>query len=204
MNPELLSLPWAVQVALASGYAAYILAYTGLREHHRALDTTFTALVFSLVATAVIAIMRDSFAPIVTGASAFAASVAVGLVWRKWGRPALRWSIRKPDLSWSDDAPSALASLTSNNQYLVSQVAVLLDDGTWPRCDETGRFNDAPFGPCLFGPQGDVALYLTHEEPAGSSEKVLSTVRDAYWGDRITYVPAGRIRQITIRHQRIR
>ena len=39
MNAELLNLPWQIQVSLASGYAGYMLAYTGMRENHRTIDS---------------------------------------------------------------------------------------------------------------------------------------------------------------------
>lgn len=35
MDEKLLSLPWQIQVSLGSGYAAYMLAYAGIREHPR-------------------------------------------------------------------------------------------------------------------------------------------------------------------------
>ena len=79
---------------------------------------------------------------------------------------------------------------------------MLLDDGTWLRCDDTSKFNDAPYAPCLIGPSGDVALYLTHEEPPGGPAKEMTTVIDAHYGDRLTYVPANRVRRLTVRHMR--
>jgi hypothetical protein len=52
----------------------------------------------------------------------------------------------------------------------------------------------------LLGLNGDVALYLTHEEAADGKVKTLATVRDPGYGDRITYVPASHVKRITIRH----
>ncbi|WP_156332427.1 hypothetical protein [Rhodopseudomonas sp. AAP120] len=203
MNAELLNLSWQIQVALASGYSAYMLAYFGLRHAHKQIDTIFIALVFSLMASGVISALgsREGFeSPILQGGTAFIATSAAAMIWRKWGRRLLGVFLRFVDMSWSDNDPSALITLTSSTEYFVSQIAVQLDDGTWLRCDDTSKFKGAPFYPCLIGPAGDIAFYLTHEEPIGQKAKELSSVRDLHYGDRLTYIPAQRIKQITVRH----
>ena len=48
---DLLKLLWDLQVPLAGGYAAYVLAYTGLRDRQKTVDVAFISLVFSLIAT---------------------------------------------------------------------------------------------------------------------------------------------------------
>jgi len=53
----LLNLPWNIQIALASGYAAYLLGYRGVRAAHKAIDIAFITLVFGLVATGVIVLL---------------------------------------------------------------------------------------------------------------------------------------------------
>jgi hypothetical protein len=176
-------------------------AYSGLRGHHRTIDIAFITLVFSLVATATFA-LTPAWGVIGKCLVAFISSIATAVIWRKWGRSIVRFLLRLANISWSDDDPSALATLSANSTFPVTQIAVLLDDGTWLRCDDTRQFNDAPYGPCLLGPNGDVALYLTHEEQPGQQAKSLETVRDPNLGDRITYVPASRIRRITFRHKK--
>lgn len=197
----LLSLPLGIQIALGSGCAAYFVAYSGIRDRHRTIDIAFITLVFSLASSATFA-LTSSWGWIEKGFVAFICPVVIALIWRKWGRNALRALLRASNISWSDDDPSALATLSSNSRFRVSQVAVLLDDGTWLSCDDTRQFNDAPYGPCLFGPNGDVALYLTHEEPPGEEARDMQTTRNPDYGDRITYIPAARIRRITLRHMK--
>jgi hypothetical protein len=199
MNPDVLNLPWEVQVSLASGYVAYLLAFAGLRWRHSAIDVAFITLVFGLIATDSLVFTNNHHA-VVAGTVAFAAACVSGFIWRKWGRSASRSLLRGVNLTWSDDHWSALDTLCGNSAHPVSQVAVLLDDGTWLRCDDTSKFNEVPFAPCLLGPTGDVALYLTHEEMADGSVRELSSVLNADYGARITYVPAARIRRITLRH----
>ncbi len=198
-NLEVLKLPWEIQTALASGYAAYMLAYTGIRMRHSAIDTAFITLVFSLIATLVL-LLTSTAGAIIGVPAAFLSTCTVGFVWRKWGRSAYRAFLRYFDLTWADDDQSALETLLANSKHRVYQVGVLLDDGTWLRCDDTTKFSDAPFGSCLLGPAGDVALYLTHIEPNGADPQEMKTVRDPKYGDRITYVPASRIKMITLRH----
>ena len=199
MDLDFLKLPWEIQVALASGYASYALAYTGLRNRQRTIDIAFLSLVFSVPATMIFGVLASK-SPAITVPLAFVAAFAVALIWRKFLRPLMFPVLRKLNITWADDDPSALATLSGNSKFGVTQIAVMLDDGTWLRCDDVRKFEHAPFWPYILGPNGDVALYLTHEEPAGGEAKALSTVRDPYYGDRITYVPASRIKQIAIRH----
>lgn len=195
MNAELLNLPWQIQVSLGSGYAAYVLAYIGLRDRHRPIDTALITLAFGLIATAVLFLVGEE-KPGWGSVGAFAACCISGMAWRKLGRPFIRGIVRSLDISWMDDDPSALATLSSNTQHHVTQIAVQLDDGTWLRCDDVSQFSGAPFAPFLLGPNGDVALYLTHE-----GDKEQPTTRNADYGDRITYIPASRVRCINIRQQ---
>jgi hypothetical protein len=110
----------------------------------------------------------------------------------------LKWFLRATNISWTDDDPSALASLMANTKYRMMQISVKLDDDTWLRCDELNRFANAPFGPCKVGPNGDVAMYLTHEESKEGQERELQFVQDEEYGDRITYIPASKIKIINL------
>lgn len=201
MNAELHNLPWHIQVTLASGYAGYLMAYVGLRESHKTIDTAFIVLAFGLVATATLWLL-SAYPPLASGAAAFVSTCAAAFAWRKWGISILHWFYRKANLSWGNDDPTALATLTRSTRFYVTQIGVLLDDGTWLTCEDASKFADAPFGPCVIGPTGDIGLYLTAEEKPDGTSRQLSTVRNDHYGDRITYIPAARIRQITFRHRR--
>lgn len=68
-------------------YAAYMLAYSGIRLRHTAIDTAFRTLVLSLVATAALALAAYyAVAPLAAGPIALVAACVSGLVSRKWGR----------------------------------------------------------------------------------------------------------------------
>lgn len=198
---ELLRLPWSIQLAVGSGYASYAVAYAGIRGHHGAMDVTAITVVFSLVASVALWVGTGlHLGPIVAGGIAFTASLVAGVIWRKWGRDLYRWLLKASDISWADDDPSVLATFAANTRVRVSQIAVQTDDGTWLSCDDTTKFQGAPFGPLCLGQDGGVAFYLTHEERPGEPPRALTTVQDGYYGARITYIPPDQIRRIAVRH----
>lgn len=200
---DLLKLPWDLQVPLASGYAAYVLAYTGLRDRQKTVDVAFISLVFSLIATGVLALaVTRGVGPVQASALAFAVTVVSGVLWRRLGRPFIGWSLRAANITWANDDPSALATLSENTKCYVTQVAVQLDDGSWLSCQSALDFAHAPFGPFQLGPNGDIALYVTDLTEADGTDKPQLTLRDPNYGDRITYVPAVRIKRITVRYLR--
>lgn len=200
INQEILSLPWAIQVALGSGYAAYLFAYVGIRDNHKTIDTAFIAITFGLVASIVLTISSKWLLPIPAGCLAFLCTIAAGALWRRYGRKILRSILRCFDISWSDDAPSSLATIQHDTETYVSQISVQLIDGSWLRCDDTRQFSSAPFGPCVIGQDGSVSLYLTHTNDPTGAVKQVTTTSDPNFGDRISYVPASQIRQINLRH----
>lgn len=199
MSPDdLMNLPWQMQVALASGYAAYMLSSTGIRQHHSAIETTLSSLLFGLIATVVLKVFGGSN-PIAAGGAAFFASCAFALIWRKYLSSGIYRVLRAANLTWSDDKPSVWATIMSNSKNPVSQISVLVDDGTWLRCHQTTCFADLPFGPCQLGATGDVALFVTHVVRPGGKEEAIEDISNDGYGHQITYVPASRICRVAIR-----
>jgi hypothetical protein len=195
-NGEILGLPLDVQIVLASGYAAYAIAYVGLRDRHRPVDIAFISLIFSLGASFFLWSL-SSWGLAVSAIIAFMASLAAGIGWRKFGRPYIFPVLRFCKITFSDDAPSALASVSDNMKY-VTQIAVLLDDDTWLICDNAAQFNNSPLGPFHIGPNGDIAMYVMQiNQPDGQSRK---QTHDSAAGDKITYIPASRIKRFSIRY----
>jgi hypothetical protein len=201
MPTDILGQPWQIQAALAFGYLAYVASYTGIRVHHGTVHIAFITIVFSFLATLTFFFLgARSVAWQLLGA--FVACGSAAVVWRACGRDLFSGFMHGTDLSWSNDDPSALFTLTGRTRHKITQVAVLLDDGTWLRCDDVNKFKDAAYWPCLIGPAGDVALYLTHEESPGSPAKEMKTVVNDHYGDRLTYVPANRVKRLTVRFTR--
>ena len=198
MPTDLLSLSWTLQVALGSGYSAYIIAYRGIRLHHAARDTLFISLVFSLVASAGLYCLRG-INPVLSGTIAFLLTLASGILWRLVGSRILATVLRALNITWSDDTPSAWVRLQENSEYPLSQISVLLKDGTWLHCNDTAKFNDAPYSPAVLGTNGDVLMYLTSVKKTGVEEKEQTTVLDPSYGARLTYIPSSEIARLNVR-----
>lgn len=199
---KLFELPTQIQLTLASGYAAYMLSYVGIRSHHTGVETTFLALVYGLIATAAFSFLRSHNVPIAAAiAAGFFVTCVAGIFWRIKGRKWYIYLIRKTKFSQSDDDPSAWASIIFDDSNYVFQIAVTLDDGTVFGCDDTRRFENSPFGPCKMGPDGDVAMYVTHLTKPDRDTREQDEVVDEYYGDLITFIPSTKIKCITMRHK---
>ncbi len=193
---EFLDLPWQILVAIGGGHLGYRLAYIGQRFGHTQSDIVFLSLAFALLPALAIALLAR-FDAVVVGSVAVAAGLVGGLVWRWPARPAIAFILRYFNISWANDDVSALATLSNNSKWYVSAVAIQLDNGEWVECRDTSMFERSPFGAVTWGPSGDIALYATHV-----SDKDQITTLDAVEGDRITYIPASRVRKLTLRHKR--
>jgi hypothetical protein len=200
MNPELLKVPVAIQIALAAGYLAYLVAYAGIRQHHTAADATFKSIIFSTATSAVL--LWKPFVPYVNEAVAVLAALACGLVWRSVGIKASQSVLRSTGISWADDVPNAWLTITALRTDLrPSQIAVDIEGGRTLCCDDTTVFADAPYGPCVYGLDGSIAFYVTAERRPDGRWTEHTDIRTTQ-GDRLTYVPASAIKRVEIRNWR--
>lgn len=198
MDEKLLSLPWQIQLALGSGYLAYQIAYAGIRQHHSATDTIFRAFAFGLVGTAVI--LWAPLKPIYLEVVAFSSTLIAGVLWRWIGMEWTRKLLSMTNVSWSDDIQSAWTTITATRTDVrPSQIVVDLDDGRTLLCEDTRRFANAPFGPCVYGLDGSVALYVTDEMRSDGTWIEKPDVENSEHGPLITYIPATSIRRVEIR-----
>lgn len=200
IKPELLNLPWATLLTLASGYAGYYVAHLGVREHHKPIDVTFNTLVFGFLAAFVYAYCRRQSDDILAASAvAFVSAVFLGGCWSKWGRDAFEGLLRRAGVSFSDDLPSAWSALF-RSKAVGRQLSVKLRDGTWLRCEDVHVFAKQPNGPCVFGTKGDLLMYVTHWQGPGETEFApCGSVIDSEWGAEITYLPADQIARIDYR-----
>lgn len=198
MNEKLLSLPWQIQLSLASGYLAYLVAYAGIRQHHTATDTIFRSFSFGLVGTALI--LWAPLLPVWLELTAVASTLVAGALWRWKGMSWAKTALGTTNITWADDIPTAWLTITALRTDLrPSQIAVDLDNGRTLVCDDTRRFESAPFGPCIFGLDGSVALYVTAERRDDGTWIEKDDVEDPYDGPRITYIPSGAIKRVELR-----
>jgi hypothetical protein len=218
MNSEIWTLPFEVQLVLASGYAAYFLSYIGIREHHKTVEIVFIVFVYGLITklsfgffqTAIPTLFDENshighifsrnISFVLSAILAFTLTVLTGYLWRKFGRKFVRSHLRKSDYSWSNDDPTSWRTITSSTDFWFTQVSVQMKDGTWLECRDTNQYKDHPHGPMTLGQNGDIALYVTDITQPNDTEAVAETnVIDTDWGSRLKYVPSGEIKSITFR-----
>jgi hypothetical protein len=201
MKPELMNLPWATLLTLACGYAGYYIANVGIREHHKAIDVTFSTLVFGFFGAFLYTAVRLYSAADILTASAvtFFFAILLGGLWSRFGRAALKACLRKSRTSYSDDLPSAWIALFEASTT-ASQLSVKLKDGSWIKCENLDLFKGLPNGPCVLGGKGDLLMYVTHFQgkDADEFEACSDTIND-YYGSEITYIPATEIVRLDFR-----
>jgi hypothetical protein len=203
MSAELLNLPWSALLTLASGYAAYFVANTGLRDHHKAIDVAFSTLVFGFFGAFAYEFMLRVLAWSLLPSSvvAFFFAVIFGGLWRKFGRKLLSSTLRLTDVSHSDDLQSAWRSLFDITSVHATQLSVQLKNGTWLQCDDLARFASAPNGPCVLGASGDILMYVTDSRQPGEVAIVNDAVEFTGWGQEVTYIPASEIARVDLRRK---
>lgn len=198
MPTDLFKLSFAVQLAVASGYLAYLISYAGIRQHHTAADAILKSFAFGIIASAM---MSYGYQSIITPFIAFALTIAIGILWRWKGMSAWSDLARKAGISWSDDIPTAWLSITATRtDSSPSQVAVEMNDGRILFCDDTRLFGDCHQGPVTFGLSGDVAMYVTDECRPDGEWVAKDDPRHPDQGDLITYVPVSQIKRVELRY----
>ncbi|MFI8667133.1 hypothetical protein ACIGGE_11915 [Qipengyuania sp. NPDC077410] len=197
---DIAALPWQLQLVLASGYCAYLVAFVGLKHTHKAADTIFGTLAFGLVALALLGLIPATVHWLLTGAIAFGASVIAAVLWRWMIRQRLRDLFRNSGYSTADNTPSAWDRLLEGGYKGATQLTVELEDGRYLYCSDAERAGKHPFGPFILGTSGDVLLYVDSSKNADGKE--LDHTAAAFageWGNLLTYVPSSSIRKLSIR-----
>lgn len=204
MQTQLLELPWHIQLALAAGYAGYLVAYLGARSHHRTHDVVFLSLLFSLIASSVYSASKAASAGLIQAtALAVSCTIFAGIFWRKWGCVWWQKFIRTLNIAHSDDTISALGGLQLRTDTELTGVAVCLADGSWLMCDDTSAFSRCAYPAFTIGEKGDVLMYVSSQcDPTGENKNLESTLHEAY-GDRLTYIPSDRISRINMRFRKV-
>lgn len=207
MNPDTLntvaSLPWNLQIVLGSGYLAYLLAYFGLRHQHKPVDAIFLTISFGAVATLVVWALPGVIFP-ARLTLAFLASIATAILWRVWGRDALRNILRKTGYSWADDTNSAWEHLQECTDAHPIQLTVETSDGWHYFCTDTTKLKAFPFNPYILGTSGDVLMYADYTQgPTDDEPKYKADLIDPHHGANVTYLPASQVRRVMIRYNQI-
>lgn len=202
---NLLDLPFETLVVLAAGYMAYRLAFTGRDRSHKTADVVFTTVVFALIAKALFGLLATAglggwryLIAVIT----VAGTLGAGALWRAILSSWVFHFWRKIRVSASDRHQTAWETIIANEKLKPTQLVVRKKDGSAVMCERLGDFSEQPFGPCLYGHDGSIAVYVTSYRLAGVDEWVDADPTEAEWGSMITYIPASEISEISIRNTR--
>ncbi|HEV7434350.1 MAG TPA: hypothetical protein VGO22_05715 [Pseudorhizobium sp.] len=202
MEFDLANLPWATLLTLASGYSGYYVANIGVRDHHKAIDVTFSALVFGFFGTMVYLFALGwgwniGFASL----GAFLSATVLGGIWSRWGRSALNWILRKTSISHNDDLATAFDALITETRTDATQLSVKVGDDLWLMCDNVAKFANHPNGPFVLGRSGDILMYVTHYRSGEGDYEECSDLTAGNWGTEVTYIPAEKVTRVDIRRK---
>ncbi len=202
----LIGLPFAAQLALGGGYVGYLVACGHMRARHSAIDVALLSLAFGLVAVGVDRALAG-VAPRL-GASAWVmgylgpaiavvATVAAAALWKRAGVFWWRRLARALRVSFDDGETTLWSTLVAETRFDFTQVTVRTRSGRVLHSQELHDFADQPFGPCIFGADGAIGLYVTEVTTADGTAHPVAPVEAN--GARLTIVPADEVAELDIR-----
>lgn len=206
---HMLALPVQTLSVLAAGYMSYRLAYTGNDAEHKATDTIFMVFVFAFVAKLsgdLVRILGDTFALSATARDTTAiligvvTALVVSAVWRKRGESWVRKILSKFKISYSDRTQTAWQAMIAKEHIHPSSLIILKKDGSMVMSERLSDFKNLPHAACTFGPDGSVALYITHRLFKGDTDwEEYSPHPHNDFGAEVTFIPASEISEISMR-----
>lgn len=202
---KLLDLPTDTLIVFGAGYLAYRTAYDGLRSRHKPLDVTFISIAFGLVAKLVLISLAG--APIYNFASAgiaVASTLLVAAVWRLYFKHLWGKLLRFAHVSYSDGMGTAWDKVRTDTKTYTTQLFVKSKGGDVMLCEDLSNFIEHPFGPCQYGEDGSISMYVTAIKLSGESKfsDKNPNAPDEHWGSKITYIPADQIAEISVRSKK--
>lgn len=205
---SLLDLPYETLALLASGYLAYRLAYVGKDAAHSSVDVVFLTVVFAFVAkqtTVSVDLLMWSTHQTPGGIFASLAGMVSALisaaVWRRSLQEFVYAALRKVKVSDHDGQPNVWRSMMARTLQPPARLVVVLKNGSSLMCNQLAMFKDAPMGPCLFGQDGSVAMYVTDiRRPADQDWTEVEALdpNRPDWGYEMSFIPADEIARIDV------
>lgn len=198
MAHELLALPLQMQVSIAAGFAAYAVAYAGLRTHHKPQELVMITGIFSGVALLAFSLVAAMPVPVQIGIAIFV-PILLGAAWRAALRGCWYWLMDKLKVHGDDGHPSAWDSLIhSFDKHEVTEAMIYLIDGSELFMNGGPDKASAPLRGFVMGGTGDVIVCVDSEEkPDGSEFERFEPTNQ--WGSRLTFVPSDQIKRIEVR-----
>ena len=197
MDGGFFELSVSLQVALASGYLAYVTAYAGLRSKHSTQDAFFISLAFSAVALMTFDLIQIE-QTYLKAATACAVALLSAVLWRKAGHPVWLWLMRSTGVHREDGSHAAWDVLVQTDRK-VGQVSVHLKDGRVLYLHDRRKFLGCAWDGLYLGGDGSVIMVVESEELPSGAEEVRQAVCDDVWGARMTYLPAAEIARVNLR-----
>ncbi len=200
----LLDLPFEVLAVLAAGYLSYRLAYTGKSGAHTPVDVVFLTFVFSLLAKlfAIALVWLIPNIPLVLSyTTALCITVIGAAVWRRCSGQ-IDWLLRRMGISTFDRHGTAWASFLAEERKRVTSLVVQKKNGETVMSEPLADFDEALFGPCIFGEDGSIAMYITDFRRSKDEDWEKTDPRDADWGAAVTIIPASEIAWVRVRGER--
>lgn len=197
---QLLTLPLDTLAVLAFGYIGYRIAFVGHDGPHRPIDTVFSTTIFAFLAKA--AMIFHGPPSVLAAFPAFGSVFVAALLWRMWLAPMMQTSFRNRGIIDHDRGRSVWETMLMRKLNCPTQMVVDLKDGSSLMCDDLNRFKSDPLGPCLLGPDGSVAIYVTSHRNDNADEFTPHDDRyisDPTWGSMMTFIPASEIAQVRMR-----
>ena len=206
----LLDLPLGVLAVIASGYIGYRIAFTGKDKTHATIDVIFLTFVFAALAKLVFVCFETwatsspypNMAKFWIAVLGFFGVLIAAALWRRFGEVHVFNTLRTLKVSHSDRYQTAWETITLRSGVYPSQLIVRKKDGSALMSERLDNFAKAPFGPCIFGSDGSVALYVTDFKPATGDWERTGDAATPDWGLPITYIPASEISEIEVRMTR--
>ena len=206
MPQEALNLPWQTQLVLVAGYFGYIVAYSGRRNSHESIDIFAIIMCFGSIALLVLSSqswIKQIFPNIpiqLIGIFAILCSIVAAAVWRSFARNLTHQGIRILSRSDDDGMKTAWESITQIQGFAYSQLNVTLTDGRVFESYPLVKFNSWPNGPCIFGGDGAIGMYVTHiYENEQRREAIDLETAD---GMRMTFIASERIQEVDFTRQK--
>lgn len=211
---ELVNLSWVTQLLLIAGFVGYQFSYSGRVSLHSNFDKIFIILLFGGIGLVVISLQEQLLAALpeqfrsklteyedqLTAIFAVFATMVSAIVWRRWVENWYQKLASKLSGGNTDNHPNAFQTVVHSRNYGVSQVVVTLTNGEVYESYPLGKFENYPCGPCVFGSDGSISLYVTGITDRYGRFRKVTTLSDDD-GHRITYVPVSQIAEIDLRQK---
>jgi len=201
---EIFNLTWQIQLTIIAGYFAYSIAYAGRKRHHQPIDVILIVFAFGGFGGVIIETAKLYLDPLeeipdtVIGLLHLALVTSLAILWRSFGQAQVYRVINKLSKNKDDGLQTAWDTIIQEPDLGYSQLNVLTRSGTTLECYPLGDFNETPNGPCVFGIDGSIALYVTHISDENGSRRETSKLSTSE-GIRMTFVPAHEIVEVDMR-----